>query len=224
MKMRRWVAWLAWTAVIVLAAIALAAVTRRVLDISGVIPPTPSTMRGGSFDAGFAQYPLLTLAHIVPGALFMVLGPLQLVGGIRARHLWLHRLLGRIYVAASVVIGVSALVLTFNVSIGGAVETAATLVFAPLFLFALARAVCHVRRGEIRLHREWMIRAFAIGLAVATMRPLIGLFFGVTTFTPQQFFGYVFWIGFTLHVVVAELWIRATRPVPVLAGRMPERL
>jgi uncharacterized membrane protein len=212
MKTRRWIARLAWTAVIVLAVIGLAAVTRRVLDLAGVISPTPATMRGGAFDAGFVLNPLLTLAHIIPGALFMVLGPLQFVGRIRARHLWLHRLLGRTYVAASVVVGVSALVLTFNVAIGGAVETAATLVFAPLFLFALGKAVYHARRHEIRLHREWMIRAFAIGLAVATMRPLIGLFFGLTTFTPQQFFGYVFWIGFTLHVIVAELWIRATRP------------
>jgi uncharacterized membrane protein len=205
--------------VIVLAVIGLAAVTRRVLDLAQVIPPTPSTMRGGAFDAGFEQHAMLTLTHIVPGALFMVLGPLQLVGRIRARHLWLHRLLGRAYVAASVVIGVSALVLSFTVTIGGAVETAATLVFAPIFLFALGKGYVHVRRGEIRLHREWMIRAFAIGLAVATMRPIVGLFFALTTLLPQQFFGYAFWIGFTLHVVVAELWIRATRPRPVLAGR-----
>jgi uncharacterized membrane protein len=220
--MQRWIARLAWTAVIVLAIIGIAAVTRRVLDLTHVISPTSETMRGGAFDAGFAQYPLLTLTHIIPGVLFMVLGPLQFVRRIRARHIWLHRLLGRVYVASSVVIGLSALILAFNTSIGGAVETAATLVFAPFFLFALANAVVHVRRHEIAGHREWMIRAFAIGLAVATMRPLIGLFFALTTLTPQQFFGYVFWIGFLLHVVAAETWIRATRPrslppVPALA-------
>src|SRR3954468_6826050 len=152
---QRWAARLAWAAVIVLAIIGLAAVTRRVLDVAHIIPPTPETMRGGSFDAGFGQHPLLTLTHILPGALFMVLGPLQLVGSIRSRHLWLHRLLGRIYVAASVMIGLSALVLTFTVTIGGAVETAAIVVFAPIFLFALARGVVHVRRHEIRQHREW---------------------------------------------------------------------
>jgi uncharacterized membrane protein len=222
MHVQRWIARLAWTAVVVLAVIGIAAVTRRVLDLAHVIPPTSDTMRGGAFDAGFAQHPLLTLTHIIPGILFMVLGPLQFVRGIRARHLWLHRLLGRVYVAASVVIGLSALILTFNVSIGGAVETAATLVFAPIFLFSLAKAVVHVRRREVARHREWMIRAFAIGLAVATMRPIIALFFALTTLTPQQFFGYAFWIGFLLHVAIAELWIRATRPralpsIPALA-------
>ena len=224
MQVQRWMARLAWIIVVVLAVIGIAAVTRRVLDLTHVIPPTSDTMRGGAFDAGFAQHPLLTLTHIIPGVLFMVLGPLQLVGRIRSRHLWLHRLLGRVYVAASVVIGVSALVLTFNVSIGGAVEMAATLVFAPIFLFALAKAVVHVRRRQIARHREWMIRAFAIGLAVATMRPIIGLFFALTTLTPQQFFGYAFWIGFILHVVIAELWIRVTRTRPLAAVRVPRPL
>src|SRR6476469_5867703 len=115
MSLRRWTARLAWTAVIVLAIIGLAAVTRRMLDLAQVIPPTPETMRGGSFDAGFAPHPLLTLTHILPGSLFMVLAPLQLVGWIRLRHLWLHRLLGRIYVATSVVVGVSAVALNLAV-------------------------------------------------------------------------------------------------------------
>jgi uncharacterized membrane protein len=205
---------LVWAAVILLAIIGLAAVTRRVLDLAQVIPPTSLSTRGGVFDAGFALHPILTLTHILPGALFMVLGPMQFVRGIRSRHLRLHRLLGRVYVAASVVIGLSALVLAFTVTIGGPVETAATLVFAPLVLFALTKAVVHVRRHEIALHREWMIRAFAIGLAVATVRPIVGLFFGLTTLLPQQFFGYAFWIGFLLHVTVAEVWIRATRTRP----------
>lgn len=218
MRTLRWTWRLAWAAVVVLAIIGLAAVTRRVLDLAHIIPPTPETMRGGAFDAGFAQTPLLTLIHILPGSLFMVLGPLQLVGWIRRRHLWLHRLLGRVYVATSVVVGLSAVALNFAVAIGGAVEIAATLVFAPLFLYSLLRGFLHARRHEIRQHREWMIRAFALGLAVATMRPLMGMFFALTPLTPQQFFGLVFWIGFTLHLIVAELWIRATRSASI--GRL----
>ena len=95
--------------------------------------------------------------------------------------------------------------------------------FAPIFLFALAKAIVHVRRHEIARHREWMIWAFAIGLAVATIRPIVGLFFALTTLTPQQLFGYAFWIGFLLHVVVAGLWIRV-RTRPLAAIRVPRQL
>ena len=63
------------------------------------------------------------------------------------------------------------------------------------------------------LHREWMIRAFAVGLAVATIRPIIGIFFAtnrISGMAPHEFFGIAFWIEFTLHLIVAEAWIHAT--------------
>ncbi len=210
MSTPRWAAGLVWATVIVLAIIGLAAATRRALDLAQVIPPA-SPPRGGAFDADFARYPILTLAHIVPGALFMVLGPLQFVRRIRARWPQVHRLLGRVFVAASAVIGVTGLVMSFTLAIGGIIETAATTVFSLLFLFALAKAVLHVRRGAVARHREWMLRAFVIGLAVATIRPIVGLFFALTALRPQEFFGVAFRLGFTAHLAAAEIWIGATR-------------
>jgi hypothetical protein len=71
------------------------------------------------------------------------------------------------------------------------------------------------RRREVALHREWMIRAFSIGLAVATIQPIVGFFFATARFTgltPYEFFGTAFWIGFVLHLIAAEVWIQWTRP------------
>jgi uncharacterized membrane protein YozB (DUF420 family) len=89
----------------------------------------------------------------------------------------------------------------------------ATTLFATFFLFALCKAFWHIRRREIALHREWMIRAFAVGLAVATIRPIIGFFFAtsrLTGLTPHEFFGVAFWIGFVLQIMAAEAWIHWT--------------
>jgi hypothetical protein len=64
-------------------------------------------------------------------------------------------------------------------------------------------------------HREWMIRVLAIALAVSTTRPVVALFFATSRFTGltvHQYFGVAFWIAFTLHAIVAEAWIRRTRP------------
>jgi uncharacterized membrane protein len=62
-------------------------------------------------------------------------------------------------------------------AIGGVNQAAATTLFALFLLFALANAWRHIRRREVALHRKWMIRAFSIGLAVATIRPIVGFFF-----------------------------------------------
>ncbi|MDB5155696.1 MAG: hypothetical protein JWR50_403 [Mucilaginibacter sp.] len=100
-------------------------------------------------------------------------------------------------------------------AIGGTVETAATVTFALFFLFALFKALYHIRRKEILVHREWMIRMFAIGLAIATVRPIVGLFFAFSKLSPHQFFGIAFWIGFMLHLFVAEIYIRRYKFQPL---------
>ena len=114
------------------------------------------------------------------------------------------------------IIGVSALLMSFTMqSIGGVNQAAATILFGLYFLFALSKAFWHIRRRQVTLHRQWMIRAFAIGLAVATIRPIVGIFFATSRFsglTPAQFFGTAFWIGFVLHLIAAEAWIHATLP------------
>jgi uncharacterized membrane protein YsdA (DUF1294 family) len=113
------------------------------------------------------------------------------------------------------IIGGTALVMSPQMAIGGANETAATMLFAIVFLFSLTKAFLHIRGGRVALHREWMIRAFAIGLAVATIRPIVGVFFAtsrLTHLTPHDFFGTAFWLGFTIQLMVAEIWINYTRP------------
>jgi hypothetical protein len=113
------------------------------------------------------------------------------------------------------IIGGTALVMSPQMAIGGANETATTMLFAIAFLFSLTKAFLHIRRGRVALHREWMIRAFAIGLAVATIRPIVGVFFAtsrLTHLTPHDFFGTAFWLGFTIQLMVAEIWINYTRP------------
>ncbi len=144
----------------------------------------------------------------------MVLGPLQFVRRIRSRHLQFHRWSGRVFVSVGLVVGLSALAMSYTTSIGGANETAATTLFAIVFLFDLVKAFVHIRRRQIAQHREWMIRAYAIGLAVATVRPIVGVFFATSPFThltPHEFFGTAFWLGFTVNLIAAEAWINYTR-------------
>jgi uncharacterized membrane protein len=214
-----------WSAVIFLAIVGSAVAVRRMLHLVPVLVrgyrPTavssnPAAAQFASLDDLFAHYPILTLVHIVPGLFFMILGPLQFSSTIRARNLRWHRLSGRIFIICGVVIGLSALVMSFAMpSIGGFNQAAATTLFAAFFLFALCKGYWHIRRREIALHREWMIRAFSVGLAVATIRPIIGMFFATSRFsglTPHEFFGVGFWIGFVLHLIAAEAWIHATQP------------
>jgi uncharacterized membrane protein len=196
-----------------LTAIGIAMVIRRTLAMAGIIAAV-NPSGAVPFDTGFAQHPLLTFMHILPGMLFMLLGPWQFMPGIRERYLSIHRISGRIYIVCGYIVGLSALSMPFiMLPIGGMNEAAASILFSIFFLVSLSKAWWHIMHKNVSLHREWMIRAFAIGLAVSTVRPIIGLFFGFSGLAPQVFFGTAFWIGFTLHAIVAEVWIDYTRRV-----------
>ena len=118
MNRTSWPVRLVWTGVMVLALIGIAAATRRALILLFGIGVSPVAQ----LDTGFAQHPVLTFVHIIPGALFMVLGPFQFMPSIRARRLWQHRWSGRVFVAAGYVVGVSALAMSWQMSIGGAMR------------------------------------------------------------------------------------------------------
>jgi len=209
---------LLWLFVVVLVLIGIAMVMRRMLSLFGVISTTSTLSGSASLDAAFTRHAPLTMLHILPGLLFVVCGPLQFVKTLRTRKPRMHRRIGYIVLASGLVTGVTALVMTTQMAIGGATEKAATAFFGVVFLVALARAFACIRRRRVALHREWMIRAFSLGLAVATIRPIVGVFFatqGFTGLTPREFFGIAFWLGFTIHLIAAEAWINHTR-VPQL--------
>jgi uncharacterized membrane protein len=206
-----------WTAVIFLAFLGLAVATRRSIVL--LKPGTLSSRNNpaAALDAHFANQRTLTLAHILPAMLFMVLGPLQFVRSLRSKYPQFHCWSGRTFLTASAVVGVTGLTMAWGKTIGGVDEKAAITLFGTFFLIALAKALWHALRHEFWLHREWMIRGYAIGLAVATIRPIMGAFFAAALIRghvpePKEFFGTAFWIGFTLQMIAAEIWINYTRP------------
>lgn len=210
-----------WLFTLVLALISVAMVMRRTLSLFGVISTSSALSGSAPLDAAFTRHAPLTMLHIFPGLVFVVLGPLQFVKTLQTRRPGVHRRIGYIVLTSGLVTGVTALAMTTQTAIGGATERAATALFGVLFLVALARAFACIRRRHVALHREWMIRAFSLGLAVATIRPIVGAFFAtqrLTRLTPPEFFGIAFWLGFTIHLIAAEAWINHTR---VLALRVP---
>ena len=201
-----------WIGVSFLVVIGVAAVARRtvVLLFHGTLG-SGSSSPAAALDTGFARHTVLTLIHILPGALFLTLATAQFMPGVREKHLRFHRWSGRSLVVLGLVIGISALVMSFKMNIGGLNETAATTLYSIVFLICLTKAYLLARRREIARHREWMIRAYAVGLGVATTRPIVGAFFAFRRLTPHEFFGIAFWLGFTTTFMVAEAWIDYTR-------------
>jgi hypothetical protein len=95
------------------------------------------------------------------------------------------------------------------------IERAYVGVFGLLFLVALAQGFLHVRAGRMGLHREWIIRAFSIGLSIATQHLIfIPALLVVAEPSLEQLKTLSvasFLVVFVAHVSFAEVWIRFTQ-------------
>ncbi len=208
------------TLAVVLAVLITIVLVFFVLRVSGDVPHiSAGTVPDDDLSEPYVAHPWLAYGHIVPGVVYLVLAPLQLSRRFRTRHYALHRRLGRVLVACALVSGVLAVALGFVFAWGGTPETLATLVFGLWFLFCLVRAVRAIRGGHVPEHRRWMIRAFAVGSGIATIRIWVGIFTGVQlgllgmqdeTFPIRSTFGIAFWLGLGVHVLVGEWWLRRT--------------
>ncbi|WP_344190895.1 DUF2306 domain-containing protein [Pedococcus aerophilus] len=167
----------------------------------------------------YVAHPWLAYGHIVPGVVYLLGAPFQLSQRFRSRHYTLHRRLGRALLVCALVSGALSVVLGVVFAWGGSAETSASVVFGSWFVVCLVLAFRAIRGGQVAQHRRWMVRAFAVGLGVATIRIWVGLFTGVEigllgmgdeTMPLRATFGIAFWLGLSMHVAFAQWWLRRT--------------
>jgi uncharacterized membrane protein YozB (DUF420 family) len=165
------------------------------------------------FESRYVAHPWLAYVHMTPGVIYLLGAPLQLSQRIRTKHYTLHRRLGRVLVPAGLLSVIFAVIIGLRFPWGGTGEGMATAVFGCGFLTCLVLAFRAIRRGDVVNHRRWMIRAFATGVAVGTIRIWVGLLIASGLFNFHNSFAAAFWIAFSLHVLAGEWWIRTTPPL-----------
>lgn len=191
-------------------------VRRLVTDVPHVVA---GTVPDDDLAEKYVAHPWLAYGHIVPGMVYLLGAPFQLSRTFRSRHYALHRRLGRVLLGCALVSGVLSVVLGVVFAWGRGAETSATVVFGSWFVVTLLLAFRAIRDGRVAQHRRWMVRAFAVGLGVATIRIWVGIFTGIqigllgmgdATMPLRATFGVAFWLGLSMHVVFAEWWLRRT--------------
>ena len=182
------------------------------------------TMPDNDFAERYVDHPWRGYLHIAPGVVYLLGAPLQLGRRFRTKHDDVHRRLGRGLLTCALVSGLFAILFGVPFSWGRAAEATAAVVFGTWFLTCLLLAFRAIRDDNVPQHRRWMIRAFAVGVGIGTIRIWVGIFEGIeqgmsggtTPAAPDHtMFGVAFWLAFTMHVAIGEWWLRRT---PALHG------
>lgn len=163
----------------------------------------------------FTALPNATSLHLLGGFVAMFIGTFQLNSKLRVRFLPYHRWVGRLYVLAVVIGGVSGFLLALN-SVGGMTAQFGFALMAICWVGSTLLGYFHMRQHSVEAHRNWMIRSYALTLAGVTLRIYLGI--GFLTGTPfSEFYPVLSWISWVPNLLIVEWFIlsRLSKPIKV---------
>lgn len=154
--------------------------------------------------------PVRHFLHVLGGATFGILGPLQFGRVLMRRYGRLHRVMGRVFMAAGAMISLSSLGLlwrfpdTYSVAM-----SCGRLLFGIALGVALVLAMLAIRRRDIARHRDWMIRAYALGMGATAVTMVFFPIYAITGEPPTGLVADIAFLGaWTACVVLAEIVVR----------------
>ena len=135
----------------------------RLIQLAGGAEVMPPRER---FDAS----PVPVVVHIVSAAVYGLLGAFQFAAGFRRRWPGWHRAAGRLLVGCGLLVGLSGLWMTlfYPGANGSALLFLLRLGFGSAMVASIVLGYTTIRRGDVRRHRAWMARGYALGLGAAT--------------------------------------------------------
>jgi uncharacterized membrane protein len=108
----------------------------------------------------------LVIPHGLAGLTAFLIGPFQFSSRFRQRHLRLHRVVGRFYLGGIAIAAPAGMYLAhIHSSVGIRFYIFA---LAPAWLLTAVIAFVCVRNGNIQMHRQWMVRSYALTSVFAT--------------------------------------------------------
>ncbi|MDQ0306049.1 putative membrane protein [Kitasatospora herbaricolor] len=156
------------------------------------------------------------MLHVGGGVVALVLGPWQFPPRLRTRRPALHRLIGRVYLAAALATAVGGLLLVPK-GLFGPVAPLGFAALAVLLLVATVAAFVSIRRGAVTRHRIWMVRSYALIFTGVTFRLWISGFSAAGVPFGQAYESGA-WAGWLLNLLVAEHVIARIRTGRPAAG------
>lgn len=166
----------------------------------------PSPEVGAPFFASYTANFLLVFAHAMTAIPPLILG-LWTLHPEKRKNLKNHRTIGTIYCVCIWISSILGLMLA-TANRHGIIAQAGFGTLAVLWFGTTLFAYLEARKRRLVIHRRWMIRSYALTMAVITVRPMF--------FFPPEFMEYddwyrlVTWICWLPNLLLAELYIRST--------------
>jgi len=152
------------------------------------------------------SYMAIFYAHIYGGGIALLVGWTQFKRSWRQKHLSTHRMFGKIYLVAALIVGAPAGLYIAYYADGSIPSQFGFSIMAILWWFTSFKAYQQIRAGNIENHKDWMTRSYALCFAAVTLRIYLPLFtsgFGWEFIPAYQAISWLCWVP---NLIFAE-WL-----------------
>jgi hypothetical protein len=207
-KMSR-LAWTVWTLGAMLCAL-IAIGSYRYLVSTAVLPAfVVEHFFFPLIESNTFRHPALGV-HVAAAATALLLGPIQFLHAVRRHRPRLHRWIGRTYVTGCLIGSIAGIVLAAGASTG-LVSSAGFGLLAVFWFVSTAMAWRHATQKRFGLHREWMIRSFALTLSAVTLRLYLGVAEIQSVIQFEDAYRAISFLCWVPNAAIAEFYIRSKR-------------
>lgn len=153
-------------------------------------------------------YKLAFFTHVYTAAFALPAGFTQFSAYLRKNFPRIHKYTGWIYAIVVVCLAGPAGFYMGLFANGGLTSQVSFCLLAVLWIYFTGMAIAKVIRGDIKSHRQFLIRSFALTLSAITLRAWKYLLVFLFHPRPMDVYEIVAWLGWIPNLIIAEIIIR----------------
>jgi len=146
--------------------------------------------------------------HVFSAILALMAGFTQFSDYVLKEHRKLHRVMGRIYAYDILIINFPAGLIMGIYANGHLPSKMAFLILDFLWFIFTYKAVAAIKRKDVKAHKQFMIRSYALTFSAITLRLWKQVFVHLTALDIPTIYMIDAWMGFVPNLLFAEWYIR----------------
>ncbi|MCV9385845.1 DUF2306 domain-containing protein [Reichenbachiella ulvae] len=146
--------------------------------------------------------------HVLSSMFCLIAGFTQFSNKILTRYPVWHRTMGQLYVGVILFLsGPSGLIMSIYAN-GGFISQLAFTSLSLLWLYFTFQGYYQIRKGNLSLHQQFIIRSYALTLSALTLRAWKWVIVLLLRPHPMDVYQWVAWLGWVPNLLIAEWYIR----------------
>jgi uncharacterized membrane protein len=152
-------------------------------------------------------YKIVFFTHVYTAIFVLIAGLTQFSSFIRKHFTKLHKISGWVYAFTVIILaGPSGFFMGIYAN-GGLISQTAFCMLAILWIYFTAMAIFSAVKKDIKAHRKYMIRSFALTLSAITLRAWKYVIVFLFEPRPMDVYQLVAWLGWIPNLIIAEIII-----------------